>query len=210
MMGIIKNLLKKKSLKKTTLALTVLGTGILLGATNKKRSTVNNNDANNNDANNIDAISEDISLLLSKLDIVDIIDTLYHSIHEKNGNKTVQLLSNIKKNFEPIDAIVAELDKDDLMDKINTAWNEKKMLIVVISDKIVLNGDYFEVHPLNFATKREFIIKIEENSIMHTRLFNRSNGIINILNNGQLIPMKYRNSNEAIALSNLENGTTLL
>ena len=205
MMGIIKNLLKKKSLKKTTLALTVLGTGILLGATNKKRSTVNNNDTNN-----IDAISEDISSLLSKLDIVDIIDTLYHSIHEKNGNKTVQLLSNIKKNFEPIDAIVVELDKDDLMDKINTAWNEKRMLIVVISDKIVLNGDYFEVHPLNFATKREFIIKIEENSIIHTRLFNRSNGIINILNNGQLIPMKYRNSNEAIALSNLENGTTLL
>jgi hypothetical protein len=205
MMGIIKNLLKKKSLKKTTLALTVLGTGILLGATNKKRSTVNNNDTNN-----IDAISQDISLLLSKLDFDDIIDTLYHSIHEKNGNKTVQLLSNIKKNFEPIDAIVVELDKDDLMDKINTAWNEKRMLIVVISDKIVLNGDYFEVHPLNFATKREFIIKIEENSIIHTRLFNRSNGIINILNNGQLIPMKYRNSNEAIALSNLENGTTLL
>jgi len=205
MMGIIKKLLKKKSLKKTTLALTVLGTGIILGATNKKRYTVNNNDTNN-----IDAISEDISLLLSKLDIVDIIDTLYYSIHEKNGNKTVQLLSNIKKNFEPIDAIVAELDKDDLMDKINTAWNEKKMLIVVISDKIVLNGDQFEVHPLNFATKREFIIKIEENSIIHTRLFNRSNGIINILNNGQLIPMKYRNSNETIALSNLENGTTLL
>ena len=205
MMGIIKNLLKKKSLKKTTLALTVLGTGILLGATNKKRSTVNNNDTNN-----IDAISQDISLLLSKLDFDDIIDTLYHSIHEKNGNKTVQLLSNIKKNFEPIDAIVVELDKDDLMDKINTAWNEKRMLIVVISDKIVLNGDYFEVHPLNFATKREFIIKIEENSIIHTRLFNRSNGIINILNNGQLIPMKYRNSNEAIVLSNLENGTTLL
>ena len=96
------------------------------------------------------------------------------------------------------------------MDKINTVWNEKRMLIVVISDKIVLNGDYFEVHPLNFVSKREFIIKIEENSIIHTRLFNRSNGIINILNNGQLIPMKYRNSNEAIALSNLENGTTLL
>lgn len=205
MMDIIKNLLKKKSLKKTTLALTVLGTGILLGATNKKRSTVNNNDANN-----IESISEDISLLLSKLDIVDIIDTLYHSIHEKNVNKTVQLSSNIKKNFEPIDAIIAELDKDDLMDKINTAWNEKKIFIVVISDKIVLNGDHFEVHPLNFSSKREFIIKIEENSIIHTRLFNRSNGIINILNNGQLTPMKYRNSNEVIALSNLENGTTLL
>jgi hypothetical protein len=205
MMDIVKQLFKKNSLKKTTLALTVLGTGILLGATNKKRSTVNNNDANN-----IDSISEDISLLLSKLDIVDIIDTIYDSIHEKNVNKTVQLSSNIKKNFEPIDAIVVELDKDDLMDKINTVWNEKRMLIVVISDKIVLNGDYFEVHPLNFVSKREFIIKIEENSIIHTRLFNRSNGIINILNNGQLIPMKYRNSNEAIALSNLENGTTLL
>ena len=204
-MDIVKQLFKKNSLKKTTLALTVLGTGILLGATNKKRSTVNNNDANN-----IDSISEDISLLLSKLDIVDIIDTIYDSIHEKNVNKTVQLSSNIKKNFEPIDAIVVELDKDDLMDKINTVWNEKRMLIVVISDKIVLNGDYFEVHPLNFVSKREFIIKIEENSIIHTRLFNRSNGIINILNNGQLIPMKYRNSNEAIALSNLENGTTLL
>ena len=204
-MDIVKQLFKKNSLKKTTLALTVLGTGILLGATNKKRSTVNNNDANN-----IESISEDISLLLSKLDIVDIIDTIYDSIHEKNVNKTVQLSSNIKKNFEPIDAIIAELDKDDLMDKINTAWNEKKMLIVVISDKIVLNGDHFEVHPLNFVSKREFIIKIEENSIIHTRLFNRSNGIINILNNGQLIPMKYRNSNETIALSNLENGTTLL
>jgi len=204
-MDIVKQLFKKNSLKKTTLALTVLGTGILLGATNKKKSTVNNNDANN-----IDSISEDISLLLSKLDIVDIIDTIYHSIHEKNVNKTVQLSSNIKKNFEPIDAIIAELDKDDLMDKINTAWNEKKMLIVVISDKIVLNGDHFEVHPLNFVSKREFIIKIEENSIIHTRLFNRSNGIINILNNGQLTPMKYRNSNEVIALSNLENGTTLL
>ena len=204
-MDIVKQLFKKNSLKKTTLALTVLGTGILLGATNKKRSTVNNNDANN-----IESISEDISLLLSKLDIVDIIDTIYDSIHEKNVNKTVQLSSNIKKNFEPIDAIVVELDKDDLMDKINTVWNEKRMLIVVISDKIVLNGDYFEVHPLNFVSKREFIIKIEENSIIHTRLFNRSNGIINILNNGQLIPMKYRNSNEAIALSNLENGTTLL
>lgn len=204
-MDIVKQLFKKKSLKKTTLALTVLGTGILLGATNKKRSTVNNNDANN-----IESISEDISLLLSKLDIVDIIDTIYDSIHEKNVNKTVQLSSNIKKNFEPIDAIIAELDKDDLMDKINTAWNEKKMLIVVISDKIVLNGDHFEVHPLNFVSKREFIIKIEENSIIHTRLFNRSNGIITILNNGQMTPMKYRNSNEVISLSNLENGTTLL
>jgi len=118
-------------------------------------------------------------------------------------------ISNVKTIYEGTNSIIAELDKDDLVDKINDAWNKKKMLVITISDNIVLKGDHFEIHPLNSNTCKEFITKIEDMLIIRTRLLNRTSGVKPILNGGEIINLTYRTFYEADSITKLQNGLTL-
>lgn len=127
----------------------------------------------------------------------------------KNLPVPVSFISNVKSIYEGTNSIVAELDKDDLVDKINYAWNEKNMLVIIISDNIVLNGDHFEIHPLNSNTCKEFITKIEDLLIIRTRLLNKTSGVKPILNGGKIINLTYRTFGEADSITALQNGLNM-
>jgi hypothetical protein len=116
-------------------------------------------------------------------------------------------LNNVLNMYKDTGAIIAELDKDDLPDKIKQSFDENKMLVIVISDGIVPVSDYFEIHPLNFDTCKDFVNKIEEDLIIHIKLFPPSSGTVPILNGGNILKVNYRTLSEGLIAESLATAT---